>query len=126
MCGATPCPQPLGSPPTSIIANQCYGSGITAVEVTDGATTNTVTTVKKNGTLCYSYETQYALATLTSVPIVLKNPAGTAVATSAIDDTNGTATVTCTGGSAVAVSLDCLSSTPAGGTGTCTTGTCAP
>jgi hypothetical protein len=58
--------------------------------------------------------------------MVFKNPAGTTVATSDIDDTDGTATVTCTGGSAVVVSLGCLSSTPAGGTGTCTTGTCAP
>jgi hypothetical protein len=126
MCGATPCPQPLGTLPTSIIANQCYGNGITAVEVTDTASTNTVTTVKKNGTVCYSYETQYSAASASTLPMVLKNPAGNTVVTSVIDSTAGTATVTCTGGSPVAMSLDCLSSTPAGDTATCTTGTCAP
>jgi hypothetical protein len=126
MCGAAPCPQPLGQPPTSIIANQCYPNGITAVEVTDTASTNTVTTVKKNGTVCYSYETQYSEAILTSFPMVLKDPAGTAVVTSVIDNSSGTAAVTCTGGSAVVMSLDCLSATPAGGTSTCTTDTCAP
>lgn len=126
MCGASPCPQPLGTLPSSIIATQCYGNGITAVEVTDTASTNTVTTVKKSGTACYSYETQYSTASLTSLPMVLKNPAGNTVVTSVIDNTNGTATVVCTGSPAVVVSADCLSSSPPGGTATCTTGTCAP
>jgi hypothetical protein len=127
MCGATACPQPLGILPSSIIANRCYGNGITAVEVTDTASTDMVTTVSKNGTVCYAYETQYSAASLTSLPMVLKNPAGTTVATYEIDSADGTATVTCSGGSPVVVSLDCGSSLVDSSTVLpCTQGTCAP
>jgi len=126
MCGATPCPQPLGSPPTSIVADRCYASGVTAEEVTDTASTNLVTTVKSNGKACYSFETQNSTASPTSLPIVLKNPAGTTVATSVIDNSKGTAAITCAGGSAVVVPLDCLPPSANGSPATCTTGTCTP
>jgi hypothetical protein len=126
MCGATPCPQPLGSPPTSIIADRCYGNGVTAAEVTDTASTNMVTTVKKNGTVCYSFETQYSAASFTSLPMVLKNPAGIKVADYVLNSTDGTAIITCPGGSPVVVSLDCGSVLPDGSTVECTTGTCTP
>jgi hypothetical protein len=120
MCGATPCPQPLGTLPSSIIANRCYANGVTAVEVMDTSSPDIVTTVKKSGTQCYSYVTQ------SSGEIVLKNPAGATVVTSVIDSVSGTASITCAGSSAVTVSLACLSSAANGIEPTCTTGTCAP
>jgi hypothetical protein len=126
MCGATACPQPLGTLPSSIVANQCYANGVTVVEVTDTASTNVVTTVKGNGKACYSYETQYSEESPTSLPIVLKNPAGTTVVTFVIDNTNSTASITCAGDSPVQVSLDCLPSSAAGATADCNTGTCTP
>jgi len=126
MCGDSPCPQPLGSPPTSIIADRCYASGVTAAEVTDTTSTDMVTTVKKSGTECYSFETQYSASTATTLPMVLKNSAGTAIATYVIDSNDGTATITCSGGSPVVVSLDCGSPLPDGSTVECTTGTCTP
>jgi hypothetical protein len=85
-----------------------------------------VTTVRKNGTECYSFETEYSAGSSTSWPVVLMNPAGTTVATYVIDSTDGTATITCAGGSPVVVASDCGSPSPAGSTVPCTQGTCAP
>jgi hypothetical protein len=85
-----------------------------------------VTTVKKNGTACYSFETQYSKSTATLLPMVLKNPGGTTVANYVLDSTNGTATITCSGGSPVVVPLDCGSPLPDGATVSCTMGTCTP
>ena len=94
--------------------------------VTDTASTNMVTTVKKNGTECYSFETQYSESTATLLPMVLKNSTGTTVADYVPDSSDGTATITCSGGSPVVVSLDCGSSLPDGSTVSCTTVTCTP
>ena len=133
MCGAVACPEPLTSSPTSMISNLCYGNGVknlTSVDLTNTASMVSVTTVTKNGTVCYSYEMPYAGATSTSMTMVFKNSAGATVVTYMVNGTDRTATITCTGKSPVVVSLDCGSTPDAGtssdaGTG-CTTGTCAP
>jgi hypothetical protein len=133
MCGAVACPEPLTSVPTSMISNVCYSNGVknlTSIDMTSTASMVSVTTVTKNGTLCYSYEMPYAAATSTSATMVFKNSAGATVVTYVISSTDRTATITCTGKSPVVVSLDC-GSTPDGGTSSdggtgCTTGTCAP
>jgi hypothetical protein len=50
---------------------------------------------------------------------IFLDPAGDTVLTSVVDNTSNAATITCTGGSAVVVSLDCLSSSADSGTPAC-------
>jgi hypothetical protein len=118
-----------------ITSNVCFSNGVkslTTVNMANPSSASSVTTVTKNGTTCYSYETPFSAGSSNSATTVYKDAAGATVATVAINGTAKTETITCAGGSPpVVVSLDaCGSSTDAGssadgGTG-CTTGTCAP
>jgi hypothetical protein len=131
MCGATVCPEPLtGVPmPTSMFNYRCNANGVTVSTTADMTNPTSMTSVqlyKKNGTVCYSVEMPLSAATANSVTMVIKNPAGATVATYTVNQTANTVTITCTGGSAVVVSLDCMKSSSADGGTPCTTGTCAP
>jgi hypothetical protein len=115
-------------------SNVCYSNGVkslTTVDLTNPTSASSVTTVTKNGTTCYSYETPFSVGSSNSATMTYKDAAGATVVTVAINGTTKTETITCTGGSPVVVSLDaCGSSTDAGssadGGAGCTTGTCAP
>jgi len=111
-------------------SNICYGNGVkalTTIDMRNPTAMVAVTTVKKNGKVCYSYEMPYSSATGTAVTMILKNGSGATVGTYVINPTARTATITCTGGSPVVVSLDCVSSSSSGtDCPPCTTGTCTP
>jgi hypothetical protein len=118
--------------PVMMTSNLCYGNGVkflTSVNMTDPSSASSVTTVTKNGTTCYSYETPLSGSSAT---VVYKDGAGATVVTIVINDTAKTETITCAGVSPVVVSLDaCGSATDAGssaadGGAGCTTGTCTP
>jgi hypothetical protein len=107
----------------------CYGNGVTVSTTADMTNPTSMTSVqvyKKNGTVCYSVEMPLSAAGPNSVTMVIKNPAGATVATEVFDQTARTVTITCTGGSPVVVSLDCMTSSSTDGGTPCTTGTCAP
>ncbi|HJX52595.1 MAG TPA: hypothetical protein VJ801_07510, partial [Polyangia bacterium] len=129
MCGATVCTQPPTAAPTSMFNYRCYDHGVTVSTTADMTNPTSMTSVqlyKKNGTVCYSVEMPLSAASANSVTMVIKNPAGATVATYTVNQTANTVTITCTGGSAVVVSLDCMKSSSADGGTPCTTGTCAP
>ena len=130
MCGATVCPDPLTSAPTSMFNYMCYANGVhvsTTADMTNPTSQTSIQTYKKNGTVCYSVEMPLSMATATSVTMVVKNPAGATLATEVFNQTARTVTITCTGGGSPAVvSLDCLTTSSADGGTPCTTGTCAP
>jgi hypothetical protein len=118
-----------------ITSNVCFSNGVkslTTVNMANPTSASSVTTVTKNGTTCYSYETPFSVGSGSSATTVYKNAAGVTVATVGINGTAQSETITCTGGSPVAVSLDaCGSTTDAGssaadGGAGCTTGTCTP
>jgi len=107
--------------------NTCYSNGVKQLStVSVDLTTQTGSisvTVSKGGTVCYTESETQTDPNQTSVPITIKNAAGTTVAT-LMDSADGTATVvTCTGGTPVTISNDCM---PAGTstTGDCTDGVC--
>ena len=129
MCGATVCPEPFTSAPTSMFNYMCYANGVhvsTTADMTNPTSQTSIQTYKKNGTVCYSVEMPLSMATATSVTMVVKNPAGATLATEVFNQTARTVTITCTGGSPAVVSLDCLTPSSADGGTPCTTGTCAP
>jgi hypothetical protein len=120
--------------PVMMTSNMCYSNGVKVlmnVNMTDPSSASSVTTVTKNGTTCYSYETPFSAGSGSSATVVYKNVAGATVVTIAINATAKTETITCAGGSPVVVSLDACGSSVDGGSSTdggagCTTGTCAP
>jgi len=129
MCGPTVCPEPITSAPTSMFNYSCYGNGVTVSTTADTTTLKPQTSIqiyKKKGTVCYSIEMPLSSATAGGVTMLIKNPAGATVATYVVNQTARTVTITCTGGSPVVVSLDCMTSSSADGGTPCTTGACTP
>lgn|GEM_PF-3165164 len=125
LCGATACAQPPTSEPTAVYSNTCHGNGVKTLNTVDIKAETSVTTVKKNGRVCYSIEMPYSSGTTTGITMILKNGSGATVGTYVIDTKDKTATITCTGGSPVVVPLDCVSSsTSSTSCPACTTGTC--
>jgi hypothetical protein len=107
----------------------CYYNGVTVtttVDMTNPVSQTSIQVYKKNGAVCYSVEMPLSAATGNSVTMVIKNPAGDTVATEVFNQTAWTVTITCTGGSPVVVSLDCMTSSSADGGTPCTPGTCTP
>ena len=129
MCGATVCPDPLTSMPTSMFNYSCYSNGVKILfdsDMTNPASMTAITTVTKNSVVCYTSELLASQASADSVTTVVKNPAGDTVLTYSINTVARTETITCAGGSPVVISLDCFTSSSTDGGTRCTTGTCTP
>ncbi|MGB8296335.1 MAG: hypothetical protein WCG85_12985 [Polyangia bacterium] len=114
--------------------NDCYASGV-KMQVSQGSmgpgmSSMTLTTVKRGSSVCYSIEVDgpYGYGILTTV--VVKDGAGTPVATLSENSTASVSTVTCPGGTPTVVDATCgnnsgnLGSTIPTGSN-CTPGLCA-
>jgi hypothetical protein len=77
--------------------------------------------VRRNGVLCYSIEAT-APANVSGFSYVVRDAAGTEVATGAAVDKSGFVAMTCKGGTETRVSSACLH--PASDTSDCSPGTC--
>ncbi len=129
---STPVTGGLTGPWTTTVAT-CHDNGVkmqlTSTYSIDLVTAEmsgtTTTTWKKPAGVCFSLETAYSSATLTSVNYVIKNAAGATVGTMVADIDANTQTITCTGAAPVVLPLDCDASDADGGSGAeCTAGAC--
>jgi hypothetical protein len=101
----------------------CYANGVTVsyVESYDGPNVTRNLTVRRHGVLCYSIDDSTPTNT-NGTRYVVRGADGEEVATGALVDKSGSATVTCTGGQPTAVPGACLR--PVGNNDACTPGTC--
>ena len=127
-CGASACPTPPTTMPTSETIGICYGNGVKILEEIDMSNLQAMAvtaTWKKGSTVCL---TTAGLASSNGVSTTtVKNAAGTTVATAEGDMTARTETITCVGASPVVVSMDCLmpdGGTSSGSGNSCTKGIC--
>jgi len=132
-CGASACPTPTTTMPTAEAINVCYGNGvkmIMAIDMSNPQVETSTSTVKKGSAVCFTTAGTMDLnASAMSGTTIVKNAAGTVVATMDLDMSTKTETITCAGASPVVVSLDCVKSY--GGTSndtgnSCTKGICNP
>ena len=105
---------------STLTTNQCYSNGVKLGIVIDLTNGNSKGTVKKpSGAVCYSF-----VPGTTQSSVVYKNAAGQTLFTLTADSA-GNATITCPGGTPVALPKNCDNG-PAGTSPKCSAGTCAP
>jgi hypothetical protein len=129
-------------PATPLMKTSCYDNGVkvlTTIESSTGATNMVTTTfkVKKGDSVCYtktavdSFPANADTGTDSTSDVTIQDPSGALVATTHVDP-NGHITLTCAGGSPIAVPDSCAVATLVllggppieAGTPTCDLGTC--
>jgi hypothetical protein len=106
----------------SMVENSCYSNGVKTQTVMNSDLSSITAIYKNDSSVCYSMDIGGISSGVTTV--VVKDSAGTTVATITADST-GADTVTCPGGTPTVVDASCGSvGATSSASPTCTTGTC--
>jgi hypothetical protein len=106
---------------TTYSSNVCYSNGVKELMSLDMTTGVAVVTVKNGNTTCFTLE-EVAPVIGTSSSLTIKNGSGQTVATGT-NNSDGTTTITCTGGQPVTFDSSCDPMSSAATTN-CTEGSC--